>query len=355
MVLSNIFIDWLSLSIFSPIQVIITRMASISIDLTLIQKTELFSTLSGNEIDFVVSNSETLTLPKNGSLFSSGEKASRFYILTSGDIRVFKRNSDGSEDEMAHFTSGDTIGDFDFARGAEYDANAEAAEDSQLIVFPARGLTMDLLAQKDSGIVCSILLNAIVMMTGRIKSANKLVVDNMSWVQDIHRRAYEDAGTGLWKQTLIADEIAGNLKEPAALIMLKPDNFKILVDSRGHSVGDEAMIRIGLILKNITRIVGHGWPMRFKSNETGLIFNNCDAAQAKAISETLAKEISRMEPAPARGENPEFRFSATISWCIWSKENADWESLFQGNYACLLDNWKAGGNRIVHYIKEKKT
>jgi GGDEF domain-containing protein len=136
--------------------------------------------------------------------------------------------------------------------------------------------------------------------------------------------------------------------------MLKPDRFKILVDSRGHSVGDEAMIKIALILKNITRIVGHGWPMRFKSNETGLIFNNCDAAQAKLLAEILAKEISIMEPVPAQGEIPEFHFSATISWCIWPKDDADWESLFQGNYAFLLDNWKAGGERVVHYTKENK-
>ena len=302
-----------------------------------------------NELDFVISHSGTISLVKKEVLFSAGEKAARFYILTSGEIRVFKKNDDGSEQEMARFTSGDTIGDFDFARGAEYDAFAEAAVDSQLIVFPALNLTMDTLSAKEPRTACSIMRNAIVMMTGRIKSTNRLILDNMSWVQDLHRKVYEDAGTGLWKQTLITDEIIGALKDPSALIMLKPDRFKILVDSRGHSAGDEAMIRIALILKNICRQIGAGWPLRFKSNETGIIFSSCDASAAEKIANQLAEEINAMEPVAAHEDNPAFDFSATISWCIWPLDGDEWESLFQGNYANLLDTWKATGNTIVHY------
>jgi len=214
---------------------------------------------------------------------------------------------------------------------------------------------MDSLAQKNPDVTCSIMLNAIIMMTARIKEANQLVLDNLSWAQDLHRRAYEDTGTGLWKQTLIADEIKGKLNDPAALIMLKPDHFKTLVDSRGHAVGDEAMVKIALILKNATSDTEQAWPMRFKSNETGLILNNCGAAEAQEIAETLAKKIAAMEPVPASGEGDEkieeFYFSATISWCIWPLDDPTWNLLFHGNYAHLLEVWKTGGNTVVHYKK----
>ena len=333
-------------------------MRTVKIDPASIQKQELFAKLKKEEIDFIILHSGTLNIPKNKTLFSSGEKAAHFYILISGDIRVFKKKELGDE-EMARFTSGDTIGDFDFARGAVYDANAEAAEDSKLIVFPAIGLTVDSLVKIEPRIACRIMLNAIVMMTARIKSTNRLVLDNISWVQDLHRHAYEDAGTGLWKQTLIADEIAGNLKEPAALIMLKPDRFKTLVDSNGHSAGDEAMIKIALILKNVTRVLGYGWALRFKSNETGLIINNCDEEQAAFIAGALARDIALMEHVPLKssgnGETQYFNFSATISWAIWPAGGSDWDSLFQGNYSNLLDNWKSGGQRIVRYSKPEKS
>jgi diguanylate cyclase (GGDEF)-like protein len=143
------------------------------------------------------------------------------------------------------------------------------------------------------------------------------------------------------------------LSDPSALIMIKPDRFKILVDSRGHSAGDEAMIKIAVILKNITRQIGHGWALRFKSNEVGLIFNNCDADTAKEIAEETAKAIAAMEVVPAQDDIPEFHFSATISWTIWTKEKLEWDSLFQGNYSSLLDAWKEGGEKIVHYKAEE--
>ena len=330
---------------------IILRMAGAKIDIDFVQKTELFSSLSQDELAFVVSRSGIVNLPKGKPLFSSGEEARHFYLLIAGEIRVFKPKDDGSE-ELAVFTAGDTIGDFDFARGAKYDAHAEAAEDSRLVTFPDTNLSMEELAEEDPHTVCSIVLNAIILITGRIKSTRKLILDNMSWVQELHRHAYEDSGTGLWKHTLINDEIKNMLKKPAALIMLKPDRFKILVDSRGHAAGDEAMVKIALILKNITRITGHGWPLRLKSNEVALIFNNCNHAQAKEIASSLHKLIAEMEPVPAKDDIPEFNFSAAISWSVWPDDDNEWGSFFSGNYANLLDEWKNGGNKIVQYIKK---
>ena len=326
-------------------------MCAAGVDITLLQKVELFSSLDQDEIDFVVSHSGTLELPKGRLLFSSGERASRFFVLTAGEIRVFRANSDGSEDEMARFTAGDTIGDFDFARGAEYDASAEAAEDSHLIEFPGDGGTMDSLALEEPQTVCSILLNAIEMMTRRIKSIHKLILENMHWVKELHRRAYEDPGTGLWKQILIADEIMGVLKDPSALIMLKPDRFKTLVDSRGHSAGDEAMVRIAIILKNIVRQAGQGWALRFKSNEVGIILNNCEADEAEEIANDLFEFIAGMDPVAARDDLPEFKFTATIAWSLWARDDPEWDSFFQGTYAALMEGWHEGGEKIVRYHK----
>jgi GGDEF domain-containing protein len=131
--------------------------------------------------------------------------------------------------------------------------------------------------------------------------------------------------------------------------MLKPDRFKILVDSRGHSVGDEAMIRIAAILKNIIRRLGYGWALRFKSNETGLIINNCDYPLAEKISKELYDAIAAMEPVPAQDNIPAFYFSATISWTVWDKNGKNWDDLFNNVYTALLDAWRTGGDRIIHY------
>jgi diguanylate cyclase (GGDEF)-like protein len=326
----------------------------LGVDPSPIQKAELFSTLLKKEIDFVVSRSGILQLRRGGRLFYPGERADHFYMLIEGIIRIYKPRSDGGEEEMARFTPGDTLGDFDFARGAEYDAYAEAVEDSVLIMFPGYGLSMESFALEEPHTISRILLSSIVMMTGRIKSTQKIIVENMSWVQELHRRAYEDPGTGLWKQAFLTDEINRILEDPTALIMLKPDRFKLLVDSRGHGAGDEAMIRIAMVLKNISRRIGRSWPLRFKSNEVGILINKCSPAQAEKIVHELSKSIAALEPVPAKEDIPPFPFTGTISYALWPRDNVAWESLFKGTYDLLLDAWRTGGNRIVHYFKESE-
>jgi GGDEF domain-containing protein len=320
-----------------------------SLDLSPILKAELFSTLLDSEHSFVLSHSGMLQLRRKGLLFSPGQTAEHFYLLLEGAVRVFKKRSDDGEDEVARFAPGDTIGDFDFARGADYDAYAEAAEDSVLIMFPAYGLDMDKFAPDSPQIVSKILLNSIVMTTGRIKATHKIIVENMSWVQELQRKAYEDPGTGLWKQTFLNDEINRLLEDSTAFIMLKPDRFKILVDSRGHGAGDEAMVRIAMILRNITRRLGRGWPLRLKSNETGILINKCNANLAESLAQDLLESIAKLPPVPARDDIPAFSFTGTVVWGVWPQDDSTWDSLYQGSYNLLLDSWKQGGNRIVHY------
>jgi diguanylate cyclase (GGDEF)-like protein len=134
--------------------------------------------------------------------------------------------------------------------------------------------------------------------------------------------------------------------------MLKPDRFKELNDTRGHSAGDEAMVRIAMILKTFTRRTGRGWALRFKSNETGLFINNCTLETAKKIAPALGKAIDDMKPLPAQGEFPAFKFSATIAWTVWPDDGPVWDSLFQDTYTALLQLWKNGGNKVVHCLRK---
>jgi diguanylate cyclase (GGDEF)-like protein len=321
----------------------------LNVDFSPIRKSELFSTLLEKEINFVLSRSSVLQLRQGGALFSAGRRAGHFYMLLEGAVRVYKFHDDGGEEELARFAPGDAIGDFDFARGADYDANAEAVEDSVLLMFPGYGLSMDEFALEEPHIISRILLNAIVMMTGRIKATHKIIVENMSWVQELHRRAYEDPGTGLWKQSFLTDEINRILENPTALIMLKPDRFKTLVDSRGHGAGDEAMIRIAMVLKNMGRRLGRSWPLRFKSNEVGLLINRQSPEEAKKTAGELHRAVAALAPVPAQGGIPPFPFTAAVSWAVWPQDNESWDGLLQGNYGLLLDAWRAGGDRVVHY------
>jgi len=313
---------------------------------------DLFSNFRQTEKDSIIAVSEITRVRKGGLLFSPGEKAEHFYFLLKGTIRIFKTEKSSGGDEIARFTQGDIIGEFDFARGADYDAFAEAVEDSSLVMFPEFGLSMEKFAMEEPQLNSRILFNSVAMVTERIKATRKLIIESAYWVKELHRKVHEDSSTGLWKQTFITEEINQLLENPMALIMLKPDRFKILVDTLGHDAGDEAMIKIAAILKGITRKLNKGWALRFKSNETGILINKCDAAQAESLARSLAKLISDM-PEVTLNKNENFHFTGSISWAIWPLDNKSWDSLFEGTYKSLLETSKGGGNKIVRYVQEK--
>jgi len=322
-------------------------------DLSAILKSGLFDDLLPGETKTIVEKTEILQVRKGGLLFSPAEKAEHFYLLLEGNIRVFKQNEGGREDEIASFAPGDLIGDFDFARVADYDAYAEALEDTKLLMFPELGLKMEEFAMEEPHIIARILLNSAIMVTARIKATRRLLFESAYWVQELHRKIHEDPVTGLWKQTFLNEEINRILERPMALIMLKPDRFKLLVDSLGHNAGDEAMIKIAAVLKGVTRKLDKGWAMRFKSNETGLVVNKCDVAEAESVALALAEAIAAL-PYVSLGEE-DFYFTGSIAWGVWSADDKSWDSLFEGTYKLLMDTWKNGGNKIVRYKKEKVT
>ena len=317
-----------------------------------ILKSSLFSNLLPDEKESLLPWIGHLLLQKGESLFSPGEKAEHLYLLHSGLVRVLRSNEGGGIDEIARFAPGDIIGDFDFARDAEYNARIEAVDDSKLIMFPGFGLTIDKFAEEQPNIYSRILLNSAAMVTDRIKGARKLLMESESWILELHRQVHEDPGTGLWKQSFLVEEIDRLLENPMAIIMLKPDRFKVLVDTLGHDAGDVAMVKIAAILKDIVRKVGRGWALRFKSNETGILVNKCDAALAETLANTLLKAVAGIPPVPL-GTEGDFSFSGSIAWGIWPEDDKSWDSLFQGTYELLMKTWKTEGNRKERYRKEQ--
>ena len=320
-----------------------------ALSLSSILKADLFSNLLPKEKQYVADRSGTVLLRKGALLFSSGKKALHLYLLLEGTIRVYKSREQGGDDEIARFAAGDIIGDFDFARCAEYDANAVALEDSSLVMFPGFGFTLYDLALEAPNVVAKILLGSAAIVTARIKTTRKLIIESMSWVQELHRKVHEDPGTGLWKQSFLSEEINRFLEDPMALILIKPDRFKILVDNLGHDAGDKAMVRIAGILKNVTRRLGRGWALRLRGNETGILINKCDASLAESISLSLAEALSGILPVTLSSGAGDFSFTFSIAWGIWPQDNKSWESFFDGIYNLLREVWTGGGDKIVRY------
>ena len=171
----------------------------------LLQGSEFFSRLLQDDLYWLASKAELSSMPTGTVLFNPGETARRFFIVRQGSVAVSRIDASGRPEEMARFEKGDVVGDFDFARGASYDAMATCVADSDLLVFPGHGSTMDDLVAEKPETAARVLLRMVAMISSRVRSTQALISNNAPWVRVLRRQMYTDAATGLWSRSFLDD------------------------------------------------------------------------------------------------------------------------------------------------------
>jgi diguanylate cyclase (GGDEF)-like protein len=312
--------------------------------LSLLRKAELFNALLEDDLQYIATRVCLKFYPSGKTVFLNDAKADRFYMVKSGEVSVVRGDRDGRMTEMARFLSGEVVGDFDFAMNSNHNANAIAANDSELLVFPMDGLRLEDLAREKPDTVSRILLRSLVMVSSRLRSTHKLISENAPWIRELKRQIYTDPPTGLMSRTFLDEEVLKLLSPPTAVILLKPDRFKLLVDAYGHQAGDEAMSMIAELLESTASSLGRGWAVRLKSNETALIVPNCNERQAHSLLCSLSKELGRLDVSRISPES-DFRFSGSFAVGIWPQDEPEFSRLFEKAENILWRAWKDGGER----------
>lgn len=317
----------------------------------LLRGAELFSSLLEDDLSYVASRVDRIEVKAGTRVFAQGEEASRFYILESGSVAIY-REQDGRTTEVARYVPADAMGDFEFAIGARFSGGAVAEADSALLVFPGQGLSMADLTREKPDSTARILLRAASMVSARLRSTQALISHNSPWVRELRRQIYTDPGTGLWSRSFLDEEIPRSIERPTALILVKPDRFKELNDAHGHSAGDAAMERMAALLNDQVERLGRGWALRLRSNETALVVPRCGYGEAAEIARLLsalvcAIDLSRAIPGCC------FTFTASAALAVWPEDGQEWKRLVDESYAILTRAWKDGGSRIYH-LKARK-
>ncbi|MDD7794682.1 ABC transporter substrate binding protein [Clostridium sp. 'White wine YQ'] len=91
-------------------------------------------------------------------------------------------------------------------------------------------------------------------VTYRIAGSHSDIHDKKVQEEQIRRMAYYDSLTGLVNRSNFEIQVANKIKDTknkSALIFMDLDNFKNINDSFGHTLGDELIIQVANILKNI--------------------------------------------------------------------------------------------------------
>jgi CRP-like cAMP-binding protein len=109
--------------------------------------------------------------PKGRTLFSEGSKATGFYVIVSGRVKIFKLSLEGKEQILHIFGSGEFFGEVPVFSGGNYPANAETLEYSHLLFIP-RDSFVELVKREPS-----LAMNMLARLSLRLRQFTHLIED----------------------------------------------------------------------------------------------------------------------------------------------------------------------------------
>jgi diguanylate cyclase (GGDEF)-like protein/PAS domain S-box-containing protein len=130
------------------------------------------------------------------------------------------------------------------------------------------------------------------------------VTERRALESELTHQAFHDSLTGLANRALFTDRAEHALARrtrmggQVALLVLDLDDFKIINDTRGHSVGDDLLVTVG---ERITTALRSGdTAARLGGDEFAVLVENTDVAEVQALGERLLARLA--EPFDLDGE-----------------------------------------------------
>lgn len=134
--------------------------------------------------------------------------------------------------------------------------------------------------------------------------------------------------------------------EPAALLIIDMDNFKLVNDTHGHMAGDSALRAVADCLVHELRqydAIG-----RFGGEEFVAMLSGVDQLVAVGISERIRQQVQLLEVAsPVEGQPAMIGLSASIGISCYPEHGAELEDLLHSADSALYAAKRGGRNQVV--------
>jgi diguanylate cyclase (GGDEF)-like protein len=314
--------------------------------LGLLQTALLFKQLTRDELRLLADHAGFAEFEDGECVFEAGSTERELFIIERGEVRIVKRGEDDHEIDLARFVAGESFGEQDFMSDAPRTANARSDGPSRILIFPARGSRLEDVMLEHPEIFARVLHQLLAIVADRIRSTNRLVSENSGWVQELRQQVFGDKLTGLYSKSFLDDEFAGMLNKwrgQTGLMIVKPDNFKLINDTYGHEVGDQALRILANRLKSLLR--EGDIAIRYRGNENAVILPETSEEEALEQAERIREGMKHADLSPITGgEQVPLTFSAGIA--IYPDHGTDNASLAGRAHEAVFAARDAGGDRV---------
>jgi CRP/FNR family transcriptional regulator, dissimilatory nitrate respiration regulator len=147
---------------------------------TSLRNTYLFEALDNTQLTRVIASSQTINLDAKQTLFAAGQPADNFYLLQTGQLKLFGISADGDEKVLEIIHPGETFAEaIMFMQKNTYPVYAEAITDCQLYSFNMQVFTSVLRESTDT---CFTLMASMSrLLRARVNDINHLSLHNATY------------------------------------------------------------------------------------------------------------------------------------------------------------------------------
>jgi diguanylate cyclase (GGDEF)-like protein len=318
---------------------------STSEKISLLQRVELFSQLSDDELEIVAFNSHMVRFRRGSLIFTEESQSNEMYIIKKGEVLI-TRMRDKEELDIARFIAGESFGEWDLVGNTPRDATAVAMADTDALVFPKEGTTLTMILHKYPKMSARILHKLLAIIARRIRTTHRLINEKTPWIQNLKRQVMVDKLTGLFNKNFLLDEFEPMLDghAPTSLLLIKPDNFKEINDRFGHTAGDKALVLMSIFIGSAIR--ERDIALRYGGDEFAAVLPGASRDEAVRIAREVGRSVHEMDVSRITGGTL-IRITLSIGIAVHPDHGRDAKSLMKTSYDRMIRARSAGGNRIA--------
>ena len=311
----------------------------------LLRHMDIFSRLREYELDLIARQAEMVEYKKGQAIFAHGSVAKELYVLEKGRVGIMSMD-DESDVTIAQILPGESFGELDFLGRTTRSAGAFAEEDSLILRFPSEEHQHDDVFRSQAYVSAQILYRLLGIVSERIWNVKKHLYDKTTWLRDLHRQLLRDSQTDLYNRTYLEEDFVNLLPDvgkSAALVMIKPDNFKDVNDRFGHEAGDQVLTLMAIFLQSELNENDIG--VRYRGDEFAAILLDTGKDEAIARAREISKTYKSMDLKRVLGSS-DVKIQVSIGVALYPLDAETSAELVATAHRRMMRAREDGGNRI---------
>lgn len=316
--------------------------------LNFLKSIKAFSSLSSSELKQVSKYLKPAAIKTDGILCKEGEDGDELFIIQSGRAAVAIKLQDGSEKEIAEFSTGDFFGEMAIFENEKRSATCFAKVDSRIFKLYKK----DFLAimTENPVIAIKIMREMLDITSARISNTGKFVSEMVKWGEEASRRAITDELTGLYNRryldTFLEDlfKKSKENKNPLSLIMADMDYFREVNEGYSHEVGDKYIVEVANIFKECLRetdVIA-----RFGGDEFTIVLPETLPDKAMLLAENIRSSVEKLDFLD-KYEGPALSLSVSMGIASYPDKCDDLDSLKEMADKALYMSKENGRNKVT--------